>query len=129
MGSLSFVDPNFDSVQADVRAAEREPMFARIKQMMPNCVLCTRPHRKLAASLHKTEGGVFVPEQHDRLSNEWLLACTVLKVGEGVPPEIVPMVTVIIPQFSGSIIFDDVDGVETSLWIVGDSEIMAVLES
>lgn len=129
MGHLAYVDPNYDSVQVDIRAAEAEPMYPRIKKLMPHCVLTTRPHRKLAAVLHKTDGNLFIPDEHSRLSNEWLFAVTVLKLGSNCDPAIVEGATVIVPQFSGSPIFDDTESRQLSLWMMSDTEIMAVLES
>lgn len=129
MGSLSYIDPYFDSVQVDVRRAEREPTYKRIKRLMPGNVLCTRPHRRLSKDLRKTDSGMLIPEQYDKLSNEWLIACTVLKTGPGVDPDIVPGVTVMAPQFSGSIVVDDTENRFTSLWMLSQSEIIAVLES
>jgi len=129
MGSLAYIDPNYDSVQVDVRAAEREPMYVRIKKLMPHCVLTTRPHRKISKMIRKTDGGILIPEQYDHLCNEWAFAATVLKVGDGCDPDIIPGVTVVIPQFSGSPWFDDTEERQLSLWLVSDTEIMAVLES
>jgi hypothetical protein len=129
MGHLAYADPNYDSVQVDVRAAEREPMYKRIKKLMPHCVLTTRPHRKLSAVLHKTDGGMFVPDEHSHLCNEWTFIVTVLKVGKDCDPEVVPGVAVLVPQFSGGPIFDDTDERALSLWMMSDSELMGVVES
>ena len=129
MGHLAYVDPNYDSVQADIRAAEREPMYPRIKKLMPHCVLTTRPHRKVSKSLRKTDGDIFIPNMHDKLCEEWLFAVTVLKVGRDCDPEVVPGVTVVVPQFSGSPIFDDTESRQLSLWLMSDTEIMMVVES
>ena len=74
----------------------------------------------------KSAGGVILPAQSARTRASYGLRAHVLKVGSGCGPDITPGVDVIIDEFAGRPVWDD--GHELPLWLVGESEVMVILE-
>jgi hypothetical protein len=81
----------------------------------------------LSAAQSRTAAGLFKPVDAQRYLEEYGLVVTVLRVGPGCAPEIREGARVLLPQFAGTVIYDLLNWQETELWMVGDSEVMAVL--
>lgn len=75
----------------------------------------------------KSEGGVFLPAEASRIRSSYGMRAHVLAVGPAVDSkDIHPGCDIIMDEFGGRPIWDD--GHELPLWIVGESEVMGVLE-
>jgi len=114
-------------VSLDVARARKHPLYPLLTPRRGR-ILITRPHRKLSQQLSTTTSGLAKPKQSWRDAREYGLVCTVLKVGPGCAPELRPDVQVLVPMFGGVCVYDLTEGGETDLWIVGDGEVMCVLE-
>lgn len=116
-------------IEADgsVESAKSHAYFERLRPMALRFI-STRPHRRLDQYERTTESGIVLPATERAMSQEYGLVCTVLAVGPDCDSLIVPGAKVLVPMFSGNVIFDLDDSSETELWILGSGDVMAVLE-
>ena len=90
-------------------------------------LLCNKVRPVGTAKDAKSEGGLFLPEQSTRARASYGVRATVLSVGPKViDPDLRPGVEIIMDEFGGRPIFDE--GRELPLWLVGESEVMVVLD-
>lgn len=89
-------------------------------------LLCDKV-RPAAEANQVSEGGLHIPQQSIRTRSSYGVRARVLAVGpKVVSDEIHPGSEVIIDEFAGRPIYDNAR--ETNLWIVGESEVMVVLD-
>lgn len=120
------VDPA--QAEADVEAILNDDFVMKLN-LMPHMILCTWPHRRFSQQITRTSGGVFIPEQAARVTAEYGLVCSVLKVGRDVPEEIQSYTLIVVPQFAGiSVPFSIKAGTAIKVWLIGAGDVIATLD-
>lgn len=121
-------EDQFIATQAeDIRLAQEHYLYPTIQPRGAR-LLTTRPHRR-SGEVRKGSDGLYRP-QTSQTHNEhhYGLVCTVLKVGPDVEAEEIRVGRcVLVNWFAGDVIFDPLGEKASDLWMVGESEIQAVV--
>ena len=90
--------------------------------------ICVRKVHPLVENNATTEGGIHIPDIHERHRGEYGLTTTVIIAGPDCDPALIPGTRVIVPEFSGNNqIFDTETGVETDYWIIDEGSVLAII--